>query len=357
VVAFRDVSERHAFEQELSWQANHDPLTRLYNRRYFEKHLEEEVARCQRGGTSALLYLDLDRFKYINDIAGHAAGDQLLIEISQQMRERLRDADLLARLGGDEFAIILRDIADDKVLMTAESFREILEGYSFVYGGQPYRIYGSIGVALIDAKVQSSGEVLANADIACHIAKNKGRNQTHVYEPDSDAKLAMNVDLGWSARLEQALKSDGFVLHYQPIVPLRELDLAALPSEAFPQNRWGDLTEDGERVDFPLNAKVGVEGHNLSREQIELSDPDGRTRYVITQMDTYRLEDVHLSVHISIDGPVNYREWGDTVLSSTPAKAALSHFHGPLVAEPFKRLWKVPEGFHLPLGDKEFRIS
>jgi len=245
VVAFRDISERHAFEQELSWQANHDPLTRLYNRRYFEKHLEEEVARCQRGGASALLYLDLDRFKYINDIAGHAAGDQLLIELSQQMRERLRDADLLARLGGDEFAIILRDIADDKVLMTAESFREILEGYSFVYGGQPYRIYGSIGVALIDAKVQSSGEVLANADIACHIAKNKGRNQTHVYEPGSDAKLAMNLDLGWSSRLEQALKNDGFVLHYQPIVPLRGLDLAALPGEAFPQSRWGGLTEDG----------------------------------------------------------------------------------------------------------------
>jgi diguanylate cyclase (GGDEF)-like protein/PAS domain S-box-containing protein len=245
VVAFRDVSERHALEQELLWQANHDPLTGLYNRRHFEAHLQEEVARCQRGSTSALLYLDLDRFKYINDTAGHAAGDQLLVELSQQLRKRLRDADLLARLGGDEFAIVLRDIADDKVLTTAESFRAILEDHSFVYGGHPYRIYGSIGVALIDAKVQSSGEVLANADIACHIAKNKGRNQTHIYEPGSDAKLAMNVDLGWSARLEQALKSDGFVLHYQPIVPLRGLDPAALPGtgEAFAP-RGGGLPED-----------------------------------------------------------------------------------------------------------------
>ena len=236
VVAFRDVSERRALEQELLWQANHDPLTKLYNRRFFERHLEEEVARCQRGSSSALLYLDLDRFKYINDIAGHAAGDQLLVEISQQMRTRLREVDLLARLGGDEFAIILRNVADDSVLHTAESFREILEHYTFVYGGSQYRIYGSIGVALIGSDAQSSGEVLANADIACHLAKNKGRNQTHVYEPDGDAKLAMNVDLGWSDRLQQALKSDRFVIHFQPIVPLLGLDLAALPDkgEVFP---------------------------------------------------------------------------------------------------------------------------
>jgi len=228
VVAFRDVSERRTLQQELLWQANHDPLTRLHNRRYFEAHLEEEVARCRRGDKSALLYLDLDRFKYINDIAGHAAGDQLLVEISQQMRTRLRDTDLLARLGGDEFAIILRNVTDDNVLNTAESFREILEHYTFIHGGSQYRIYGSIGVAVIGADTQSSGEALANADIACHVAKNKGRNQTHVYEPGGDAKLAMNADLGWSDRLQEALKSDRFVLHYQPIAPLRSLDPASL---------------------------------------------------------------------------------------------------------------------------------
>ena len=244
VVAFRDVSERRALQQELYWQANHDPLTRLHNRRYFEAYLEEEVARCRRGGSSALLYLDLDRFKYINDIAGHAAGDQLLVEISQQMRVRLRDTDLLARLGGDEFAIILRNVADDNVLSTAESFREILEHYTFVHGGSQYRIYGSIGVALIGAETQSSGEVLANADIACHIAKNKGRNQTHVYEPGGDAKLAMNVDLGWSDRLQEALKNDRFVLHYQPIVPLRGLDPALLP-DGVRAHVVGDWMEDG----------------------------------------------------------------------------------------------------------------
>jgi diguanylate cyclase (GGDEF)-like protein len=246
VVAFRDISERRALEQELLWQANHDPLTKLYNRRHFEKVLEEEVARCRRGATSALLYLDLDRFKYVNDTAGHAAGDQLLGEISQQMRERLRDADLLARLGGDEFAIILRNVAGESVLQVAEHFRAILERYTFVHNRQ-YRVHGSIGVALLDADTQSSGEALANADIACHIAKSKGRNQTHVYQPGGDARLAMNVDLGWSARLQQALKGDGFVLHYQPIVPLRGLDPDALPAAgaAFPRACGGGRGEDG----------------------------------------------------------------------------------------------------------------
>jgi diguanylate cyclase (GGDEF)-like protein/PAS domain S-box-containing protein len=223
VVAFRDVSERRTLEQELLWQANHDPLTKLHNRRYFEKQLDEEVARCQRDSHSALLYLDLDRFKYINDTAGHAAGDQLLVEISQLMRERLRGTDLLARLGGDEFAVILRDIASDQVLLAAESFRDMLERYTFVYGGRQYRIYGSIGAAVLGAHTPSAGEALANADIACHIAKNKGRNQSHVYEPDSDARRAMNTELGWSARLQRALRDNRFELHFQPIVPIRDL--------------------------------------------------------------------------------------------------------------------------------------
>ena len=221
VVAFRDVTERRMFEKELTWQANHDPLTRLHNRYYFEGQLKYEVGRLRRSEeTSALLYIDLDRFKYINDTAGHAAGDQLLMEIAAQLQTRLRESDLLARLGGDEFAVILRNIEPAAVRAAAEDFRDVLEQYDFVHGARTYKINASIGVALLNKTTASPDEALANADIACHIAKGRGRNQTHVYQPESDAKVAMTVELGWSVRLQDALKNDRFVLHYQPVVPL-----------------------------------------------------------------------------------------------------------------------------------------
>ncbi len=224
VVAFRDVSERRMLERELIWQANHDPLTKLPNRTYFERALEDEIARLVRSQeASALLFLDLDRFKYINDSAGHAGGDQLLIEISQQLRVRLRESDLLARLGGDEFAVLLRNVLPERVQQAADGFREILGEYRFVYGGRQYQVNGSIGVALLDRELVSPGEALAHADLACHIAKGKGRNQTHLYQPDADSKMVMPLDLGWSTRLQDALKNDGFLLHYQPIVPIGQV--------------------------------------------------------------------------------------------------------------------------------------
>lgn len=224
VVAFRDVSERRMLERELIWQTNHDTLTKLPNRSYFERVLEDEMNRLVRSEEhSALLFLDLDRFKYINDTAGHAAGDQLLIEISQQLRARLRESDLLARLAGDEFAILLRNVQPESMLQAADGFRQILGEYRFIYGGRQYRVNGSIGVVPLGREVYSPGEALAHADLACHIAKGKGRNQTHLYEPKTDAKVAMHLDLGWSVRLQEALKNDGFVLHFQPIMPMARL--------------------------------------------------------------------------------------------------------------------------------------
>jgi diguanylate cyclase (GGDEF)-like protein/PAS domain S-box-containing protein len=230
VVAFRDISERRALEQKLLWQANHDSLTQLCNRGCFEKYLEDEVNRLKRSIEScALLYLDLDRFKYINDTAGHAAGDQLLIELSQALQARLREADQLARLGGDEFAMILRNIEPTRVFEVADEFRDVLEHYTFVYGGKRYQVNGSIGVVLLDGSTTTPGDALANADLACHLAKSKGRNQTHVYRAENDTKVSMYQDLGWSTRLQDALQQNGFVLHYQPIVAIAELDVGQLP--------------------------------------------------------------------------------------------------------------------------------
>jgi diguanylate cyclase (GGDEF)-like protein/PAS domain S-box-containing protein len=231
VVAFRDISERKLLEEELRWQAGHDVLTKLHNRRYFEDQLNQEVERLKRSNeVSALLYLDLDRFKYINDTAGHAAGDRLLIEIAQQMNQRLRRSDMLARLGGDEFAVILRNVSKKSVEPVAEDYREMLDHYMFVYNGKQYKINGTIGIALIDKDTASASEVLANADIACHIAKGEGRNRTHLFIPENDSKQAMDKDLGWSSRLHNALESDHLTLHYQPIIPVEHIP-AALMSE------------------------------------------------------------------------------------------------------------------------------
>lgn len=224
VVAFRDVSERKLLEQELRWQASHDALTKLSNRRYFEELLSQEVDRlshsCEK---SALLYLDLDRFKYINDTAGHAAGDRLLVEISQQMTQRLRKSDLLARLGGDEFAIILRNISKESVHVAADAYRKMLDTYLFVYNGKQYKVNGTIGIALIDCDSESASEVLANADIACHLAKGEGRNRSHLFVPENDNKKAMDLDLGWSSRLHNALLNDTLMLHFQPIIPVKHI--------------------------------------------------------------------------------------------------------------------------------------
>ncbi len=221
VVAFRDISERKLMEEELRWQANHDSLTRLLNRHYFEGQLEQEVHRLRRTEErAALLYVDLDQFKYINDTAGHAAGDRLLIHVGQQLQTRLRASDTLARLGGDEFAILLRAIDADAVEATADSFRQAIADRAFVYGGKSYKITASLGVALMDHNTRSPGEALSNADIACHLAKENGRNQTHVHSPEADRRRTMDLELGWSARLHEALEKNTFELVYHPIVEI-----------------------------------------------------------------------------------------------------------------------------------------
>jgi diguanylate cyclase (GGDEF)-like protein/PAS domain S-box-containing protein len=217
VVAFRDISERKTLETRLRWQADHDPLTKLNNRRSFERELNEEVDRLKRTEDySALIYIDLDRFKHVNDTAGHAAGDQLLIEISQLLASRLRKTDLLARLGGDEFSIILRYITITDVQHTAEEYRHLLEQYVFYHEDKQFNINASIGIASMDCSIPSAESALSHADLACHIAKKGGRNQIHLYQPETD--LNEDKDLSWSALINSALEEDLFLLHYQPIL-------------------------------------------------------------------------------------------------------------------------------------------
>lgn len=243
VVAFRDISARKLLEEELRWQATHDALTKLLNRAYFETELEQEVHRLKRSDhISALLFVDLDRFKYINDTAGHAAGDQLLIDVAHKLRGRLRLSDTLARIGGDEYAIILRNIKREDVYAAADQFRKVLIAAPFSYGGHQFKVSATVGVCVMDEDTSSAGAAMANADIACKVAKNRGRDGTHIFSPEADEKAALNVEAGWSVRLQEALRTDAFELHFQPIMPLGDVDGAALPQgegEVWAQNNPG----------------------------------------------------------------------------------------------------------------------
>ncbi len=271
VIAFRDITEKKLFQDELRWQANHDSLTKLLNRHYFEQQLEQEVSRRIRHSDSdeisALLYFDLDQFKYLNDTAGHVAGDQLLIEVGHQLQTNLRSADTLARLGGDEFAIILRDIKMDEVKLAADRFKEIIEQHSFQFEGKNYSISVSIGGAVISGSSSGAGEVLANADVSCHIAKNKGRNRSHIYDPSCDARLAMDKELGWSTRLRDALGNDKFELVFQPIVPISMIAGVELPREGLVDEAtpWEILGQDGkkEQVVFEVLLRLSDEGGKI----------------------------------------------------------------------------------------------
>lgn len=261
VVAFQDISERKRFEEKLRWQATHDPLTELFNRRYFEEQLEEEFERLSRSDEfSALLYIDIDHFKYINDTASHDAGDQLLIQVGQKLRSRLRSTDTLARLGGDEFAVLLRNIDLDYLNKTADAFRHVLSEGCFYYGTKAYNIQGSIGVATFSDNSGSPGDVMAHADIACHIAKTDGGNQTHIYVESSDYRAEMGADLGWSARLRNAIEQDHFELYFHPIIPLSAIDMNNLPAES--GAIWSRIASTPGEVKVCFEVLLRLKGRN-----------------------------------------------------------------------------------------------
>lgn len=232
VIAFRDISNQKMLEERLRWQATHDHLTEIYNRRYLETQLEKEIHQVQRSGIrSAIVYLDLDRFKYVNDTIGHDAGDQLLIDIGRTLTRKIRRNDLVARIGGDEFAIILKNVDEALAVSLADSCREALSALRVQHEEKNYHVQASVGVAIMGTESPTAGDVLADADVACHIAKRLGRNQTYLYEQTNDDRSVMGSELSWSERIHDALKNNGFVLYFQPILDMSKVELANLPAQ------------------------------------------------------------------------------------------------------------------------------
>jgi diguanylate cyclase (GGDEF)-like protein/PAS domain S-box-containing protein len=215
----RDITEQKAFQHQLSYHAEHDSLTGLFNRNYFQQELERTVARVARSGTAcALFYIDLDQFKYINDTLGHAAGDRLLVDVATLLSSHVRDGDLLARFGGDEFTLLLYNIDKRDVMNVAENFRALCDDYRFVEDDTTCNIACSIGVTMIDRHVATAEDALSHADLACNMAKQQGRNRAKLYNPADSDKAGMAADMGWAARVREMLEHDRFKLVYQPIV-------------------------------------------------------------------------------------------------------------------------------------------
>lgn len=211
-----DISEQRRLTETLSYQASHDSLTKLYNRREFETRAQGmlEQAGHQEG---AFLFIDLDQFKLINDTSGHRAGDELLVQVSAIMREKLRPNDVLGRLGGDEFGVLLAGASTvDSAMKAAERLRRAIEGFTFSWEQRTYMISASIGLVLLSSSV-SLKEIFAHADTACYLAKEAGRNRIHVYAEDDAAITGRIGEMEWAGRIRDALRDDRFLLDYQEL--------------------------------------------------------------------------------------------------------------------------------------------
>ncbi len=224
VMVFHDTSKESRLFRQLSYQASHDAVTGLINRHEFENRLvgSLETLRSDPEQMHALLYIDLDQFKVVNDTFGHTAGDELLRQLSEIVQTNIRSTDLLARLGGDEFAILLERCSEKRAVEVAEGIRGSVEGYRFEWHDSFTTVRCSIGVVMVSGEDANVASVMSSADVACYSAKDMGRNQVHLYK-DSDASLR-HEEMKWVSRITSAVEEDRFELFYQPIIGIGKLN-------------------------------------------------------------------------------------------------------------------------------------
>jgi len=252
VTTYTDVTETHLLSKELAYQARHDSLTSLANRRRFEEQLANLIVTCKREDTEhAICYidLDLDQFKVINDTCGHAAGDELLRQLAIALRANIRKSDLLARLGGDEFGTLLENCSLAEAHRIANAMRSCVEEFRFVWLDRTFRVAVSVGLVPVSSASGTVADVLSAADAACYAAKDQGRNRVHVYASDDANLRQRHSEMQWVVRLQDALDTDRMCLlrqtiapiapgceedeHYELLVRMQDLDGKLLPRGRF----------------------------------------------------------------------------------------------------------------------------
>jgi len=244
VVMLHDVSELRGITQQMSYQASHDALTGLVNRREFERRLQEalEVARGGRQ-SHVMCYLDLDRFKAVNDTSGHLAGDNMLREVAALIREAVRDSDTVARLGGDEFGVLLVGCPLEKARQIADDVWRAISEYRFVWKDRIFSVGVSIGLVELTGESNSLEEIMNAADSACYVAKKQGDSHIHVYSSHDEVVARSRGEIHWLQRLQAALRDGFFELYVQPIEPTRPGSLGGPAMEVFVR-----LHDDGQPV-------------------------------------------------------------------------------------------------------------
>jgi diguanylate cyclase (GGDEF)-like protein/PAS domain S-box-containing protein len=258
--AVEDITEARALSQQLRFQASHDALTGLVNRREFENRLERAAQSAESGRSEhAVCYLDLDQFKIINDTSGHVAGDELLKRLGRVLAQQMRTQDTLARLGGDEFGVLLENCSLHVAERVANTLRRTIEDFRFVWEKQIFSIGVSIGVVPIQGPGQTVSSILSAADAACDAAKDHGRNRIHMYH-EGDVELARrHGEMRWVTRIQTALEENRFELARQPIVPL----IASAGADSHYELLVRMRDEDGDIV-LPDAFLPAAERYNLS---------------------------------------------------------------------------------------------
>ncbi len=215
-----DVTEEKRSEERIAYLADHDPLTGLINRRRFQEKLEEQIAYNRRYNVNgALLYMDLDQFKYINDTYGHHTGDEYLRQVAHHLRSSLRETDIIGRLGGDEFGIILPNVIGGQASMLGNALLKTLNGKEFIHEGRRTPFNASIGIVQFPKQGDTASDLLAKADSAMYTAKEQGRNTFRTFQEGSGV-VHMQEKIHWEERIRRALKENQFQLYFQPIVDI-----------------------------------------------------------------------------------------------------------------------------------------
>jgi len=219
VIIFHDVTEMRGLAREMSYQASHDALTGLVNRAEFGRRLDAALDSARGEGVGHVVsYLDLDRFKLVNDSCGHIAGDNLLREIASLLKQRVRDSDTVARVGGDEFAMLLAGCPLDKARQIADDVVTAVAGHQFAWQDRTFNVGVSLGLVEVGKDSGSAESVLSAADSACYVAKQQGRGRVHVYSTRDEVLARERGEIQWLQRLQRALKENEFELYVQPII-------------------------------------------------------------------------------------------------------------------------------------------